>query len=607
MKNQNISLELEFNNDENLYFVTNITNLRSYLSLDAIVTNSCLETENFLKIDGNYFDNYLIASSKPLIYDQSSTLLETSNSYRIILEIEFSSINTKVLKKKSNNFEISDFKNLKSSNQGLILFLGSIPFQYIKKIYFRTQEELEGFYYPIENIFYPSHLYEVNEVLYTDMQTYDASQMHDDLSRFEFNKEIDYNSINKSVHIRNKIKSLVNGLANSYKTNLNGLEIYFDENTLDFFEVNKTEKLRINKEMNLFISKNKLITDKVKKINFIKSNRENSLIQELKTFFYLLDVRENSKNLSDLFNISQFSTEFVLLIIALRYLIDQSYLEKINIPIFLEKITLELKSYDDYRFNELVFDIQNTIKKVLSDTLSIKKIIEDKTNRKADIIIALMLFLKAPSFSSTKELYTNLASYNISPEIGRLTILLYNTLNGYASLQSELKNDAYLNRVCDSVSFKICNNPYLINLSLNDTLFNEINHKKADVFYTSSNLPIIFNIYLNPYEQIAEKYRKILIFKLNDESTLSNFKINLKKADLSILDILPKILTINRKDIIFEKSDETKLQFSLKNGRAYKFDLDIDTIKEKIVLNPSNFFILFQKDKSFWINMISNL
>lgn len=602
MKNKNLTFGFEFDNNY-LYFVTNNVNLRSYLSLDSIVSNNCLETSNFYKMDSNMLDNYLILSNK-IITTSHRISLEDLNLYKIILEIDLNGVDVQLLSNLNNEIKMTNLKDEDITKFDCFMLFGTIPFQFIKRIIFRNDEELNRFSYMLDNVHYPTHLFGIDDKIFFNEKYIDHQEISENVKNYITRNRIDLYRINSIVHYRNKIKAIMCAALFSNIQNDNGLICKFDSFTLDYLNISKKDKLKLNNRMNELCSTHKF--KDFKKVNFHKNRNKDSVINrfsELLNFLNLENKEYLEMNKGETSN--EFTVEFIILLESISLLIHYNYLEPFNSEEFLKVLNSNLTKYSSTSIEKLIDDINNIILEVLRDNLSIKKILLSNSI-KSDVFLALMIFLKSPSFNSSQELIRNLESYGVDFEVKRLVYILYYSLNGYAVIGSSNKENPYVNRICENLSFGTTYDKHLISEKINELRFETYNPKDDSIFYTESNIPLEFKLYYTENELLSEKHRLILAKMISFDSLASKKIISyLLKNASQIKNSLPIKVIIDKKNLNSFSEDETRISFTISNQSFIKKEIDINSF-EKIILNyPKIFLDYFNSYPDIWKALIN--
>lgn len=591
MKNNNLTFGLEFESDY-LYLVTNNVNLRSYLSLDSIVANSCLETSNYYQMDSSIFNDFILLSKKAI--NTNSKILEEDNLYKIILEIDIKSVDVHVLSGNEQGIRMSNIREIETFGSDNILVFGAIPFQFVKRIIFKNIEEQNRFNYTISNIFYPTYLFDVNENIFYDQKDIDTTLLRDVVKQYISRNRIEVSQPIVTVQYRNKIKAIVNEFLFNNEYIFSGLKFNFDTNCLDILNISKIDRTRLSKNINEIAKTHKF--REIKKVNYLKINKQDTFLSNLGNILDLL-ILDNRKAVNKNTNLNP---ELILFYEIISILIKRNYLEHFNTDSFISLLVINLRLYNNLILEKYISDIKSILIEVLNDNLSIRKIL--KSNEiESKTIVALMIFLKSPSFSSSEELKKNLDSYDTCFEVRKIVLIFYNALNGYAALDSASKADCFINRVCDMFAFNLTRNKYLISECIDEKKFITYCPKDEFTFYTSSYVPLKIQLHYTDDEILSEKCRHSIKNSINDDPGISKKILNsIFKRESKLRNLLPIKVYIDKNHIDNLINSEETLAFSISNQSLIKTEFDIFKFEDIIFNNPKLFFTLFNADRDIW-------
>ena len=172
------------------YFSTNNVSLRSYLSHDSIYANSILESSNTSFSPGNLFDDFLLIADKYVADSENNTDKATNETtYPIVIEIQFGNkilSDTKIyICDKGYYLKLDYLQNFNPIDHYCCLILGMIPFQCVKQIFFRNDEEMDRFQFAMHNIEYPKEIFIADDNKFLDSKKLHLNKIGQSMDYFE--------------------------------------------------------------------------------------------------------------------------------------------------------------------------------------------------------------------------------------------------------------------------------------------------------------------------------------------------------------------------------------------------------------------------------------
>lgn len=372
------------------------------------------------------------------------------------------------------------------------------------------------------------------------------------------------------------------------------MKFNFDTNCLDILNINKTDRARLGKYINEISKTHKF--REIKKVNYLKINKRDTYLDNLGNILDLL-VLDNKKVVN---KDTSLNPELIVFYEIISILIKRNYLEHFNTDSFISLLVINLRLYNNLILEKYIGDVKSILIEVLNDNLSIRKILKSN-DIESKTIVALMIFLKSPSFSSSEELKKNLDSYDTCFVVRKIVLIFYNALNGYAALDSSYKADAFINRACDMLTFEMTKNKYLISECIDERKFIMYIPKDEFTFYTSSYIPLKLQLYYTDDEILSEKCRQSIKNSISSDPGISKKILNsIFKKESKLRNLLPIKVYIDKNHIDNLINNEELLAFSISNQSLIKTEFDIFKFEDIIFNNPKQFLTLFNADRDIW-------
>lgn len=202
-------------------------------------------------------------------------------------------------------------------------------------------------------------------------------------------------------------------------------------------------------------------------------------------------------------------------------------LERIRISDFIEELNEQIHlifndlgyTHEAEWYGEGLKYIKNYI---ITDLLKINDVLKKTSNGKeSKCLRAVTVFVKMPFFSDYDNLVSSLDKFSLNEFEKRQVRVFYGALNGMAAFGRAAKDDAYLNRVIDSITIRYTPNTYLVNGVNSISVFKQYRTLDNDISLSIAGYPYRYEILVSQlvsqeeiYAEYAERIRNQML-KLN--------------------------------------------------------------------------------------------
>lgn len=456
------------------YLFTNNITIRSYLSLDALVCDGAIGTDNIEISQSSYHPAGFFIGLDPLAYQ--GLILNSSNEtlYPICVELEFSEETQTacpaLLIKFDDQIEEGSLADFDPNVHKQAWVFGYIPFSFVRGIHFRSEEECRRLDFEMRNICYPYDLFFVSPELFDGTIRLELQALAEKIDAKLSEKGIKTSDLFADIEKRNRIKAIVLAVLAKSRGYVSRYSLNLDPGVFKLVRTASDFNIDGFKEF-LEGTYGKFGSQRI--LEYLNQENKASLLHQLDAVLSCVDkpyIQACSK-LKELV-IPEVYQEACLFLLALQMLIRTKRMVHFDAHAFLTNLAAKSREFDqgDYYFRRIEF-IKNAIltdKKRISDVLTAKA---DGSQQTSAMLRALMLFVKTPHFSDYSALEKNLESFDLAPDEHSLVWILYSALNGVGVFSREIKSNPLLNRYCDQIALYFTRHSELINQAASSDAF----------------------------------------------------------------------------------------------------------------------------------------
>lgn len=600
---------------ESFFLYLNNNLVRYYLSLDSITCINSIRNVNVLDSIGSILHDGIILSHTHIFNRalDDETIKEV-NAYPLALELHIPrnmSYTTKLLLV-NNEYDISvgTISDYDLNTHICMIYLGMIPFSYVSRMLFRTKEEQDVFGFDFNNIRTPYEIFEVSQDHFIGGMELDKDRIGASYSEFIKGNDLPTELIVNLVKKRDKVRGFLFGFFYGTFNSTQRLIPSFDKCVLDFSQFSESER---TEAVSALIESFPTIEPVV--IGSLFRSRQNQDIYG--NLNLLLEIASceiseihNKVYLSNNFGKIE-SRELFVLGFMLRKLFGPNASYSGFQDVILDSvrdltshITDDSEVYKWFR-DSLIFILED----VITDRISISKVLENVSENTINSMRALMILSKASYPNEFEKLITNVNSFKVDASLGRLTMMVYGALNGVSSFSSDFKKNPFINRIIDQVSGQFLKNDFIIEAAPDLTDFMSYRRKEKDTYYTKSGLPITIEIIQTREERDIERIAKYVSHIFSSNKTRGVEKIIgsiIWKNRSRFNGNIPSIITFERDNVNIINKDEFGVSIMLNNPK-FSVDIDMERFKNETILEQKELVNSVRNNTEIWIEIVKKI
>ena len=477
---------------ENLYFYTNNNSLKVYLSKDSLVCNSQMESDNYDISLSNYINDGVIvthlgASSEVIRY----SLHDSNTMNPVVVSLNTDAENLvkipAIIVGKDMSARLTNMGDYKTSDDLAACIVGHIPFSYVEKIFFESDEDIKAFQSMLQNVAYPVEIFTVGLKRFVmEDSPLDLNALKDTFDKFLESNEYNLQQLMDIVRRRDRIKGI---LSPAFNTNYDYKWVYrhnLDDTILNIGNIGITEAIGQLRREGYYINLSSSIPN-------YDPTPFKYIIEIFKNIFERESKPETEPKIfcNDLPDADEF--ELIGYSWAIENLITNDY-KQFNSREWVEKFRKEFTKQiialggDKEKITRYEKKLENLFE-IMNAKGKVKDFI-NSTELKSPLLNSVLLFAKLPSSTDSARLMDDMENFSINGHTRRLTWGLFGALNGTAYLPATLKNNAYVNRVCEEASLILTADDKLISDVPSFNTFSKYRDRKLFGVVTDTGFPI---------------------------------------------------------------------------------------------------------------------